>query len=162
MSFLLTLPIPYLLSIFYVVKGLPWWLSRKTFTCNAEDHLQGRRCGFHPCIEKIPWRRKWQPIPIFLPGKSHGQRSLADCHLWDHKRVGRDLETKPPPKAAEIAQICVPLLSEDPQARSSSMSLRTEIRLHLWLSAVRGFMHSIVRAVLKADIVCFIDGKTDF
>ena len=28
---------------------------------------------------KIPWRRKWQPTPVFLPGKSHGQRSLADC-----------------------------------------------------------------------------------
>ena len=46
------------------------------------------------------------------------------------------------------------LLSEYPPARSYSMSLRTGTRLHLWLSAVvRGFMHSIVRAVLKADIL---------
>ena len=30
------------------------------------------------------WRRKWQPIPIFLPGKSHGQRNLVGYHPWDH------------------------------------------------------------------------------
>ena len=32
---------------------------------------------FDPWVEKIPWRRKWQPTPVFLPGESHGQRSLA-------------------------------------------------------------------------------------
>ena len=34
------------------------------------------RCWFDPWVRKIPWRRKWQHIPVFLPGKSHGQRSL--------------------------------------------------------------------------------------
>ena len=39
-------------------------------------------------VRKIPWRRKWQPIPVFLPGESHGQRSLAgygpeDCQESD-------------------------------------------------------------------------------
>ena len=34
----------------------------------------------------IPWRRKWQPIPVFLPGKSHGQRSLEGCSPWGHKK----------------------------------------------------------------------------
>ena len=33
--------------------------------------------GVDPWVEKIPWRRTWQPTPVFLPGKSHGQRSLA-------------------------------------------------------------------------------------
>ena len=33
--------------------------------------------GFDPWVGKIPWRRKWQPISVFLPGKSHGWRSLA-------------------------------------------------------------------------------------
>ena len=32
---------------------------------------------FHPWVRKIPWRRTWQPTPVFLPGESHGQRSLA-------------------------------------------------------------------------------------
>ena len=34
------------------------------------------RCRFDPWVEEIPWRRKWQPTPVFLPGKSHGQTSL--------------------------------------------------------------------------------------
>ena len=38
--------------------------------------LQCRRLGFDPWVGKIPWRRKWQPTPVFLPGKFHGRRSL--------------------------------------------------------------------------------------
>ena len=36
-----------------------------------------RRRGFNPWVGKIPWRRAWQPTPVFLLGESHGQRSLA-------------------------------------------------------------------------------------
>ena len=36
-----------------------------------------KRCGFDPWVGKIPWRRAWQPIPVFFPGESHGQRSLV-------------------------------------------------------------------------------------
>ena len=36
-----------------------------------------KRCGFDSWVRKIPWRRKWQPTPLFLPGESHGQRSLS-------------------------------------------------------------------------------------
>ena len=32
----------------------------------------------------MPWRRKWQPTPVFLPGESQGQRSLVGCCLWGH------------------------------------------------------------------------------
>ena len=41
--------------------------------------------GFAPWVGKIPWRRKWQPTPVFLPGESHGQRSLAGYSPWGHK-----------------------------------------------------------------------------
>ena len=41
---------------------------------------------------KIPWRRAWQPTPVFLPGKSHGQRSLAGYSPWGH-RVGHNWVT---------------------------------------------------------------------
>ena len=34
----------------------------------------------------MPWRRKWQPTPVFLPGKSYGQRSLAGCSPWSHQQ----------------------------------------------------------------------------
>ena len=36
-----------------------------------------KRHGFNPWVGKTPWRRAWQPTPVFLLGESHGQRSLA-------------------------------------------------------------------------------------
>ena len=39
---------------------------------------------FNPWVGKIPWRKKWQPAPIFLPGEFHGQRSLAGYNPWGH------------------------------------------------------------------------------
>ena len=44
-----------------------------------------RRPGFDSWVRKIPWRRKWKPIPIPLPGKSHGQRSLVGYSPRGHK-----------------------------------------------------------------------------
>ena len=46
-------------------------------------HLQCRSHSFEPWVGKIPWRRKWQPTPVFLLGKSHGQRSVVAYSLWD-------------------------------------------------------------------------------
>ena len=68
----------------------PWWLSGKESSC------QCRRQGFDPWLTKIPWRRKWQSTPEFLPGGSHGQRSLVGYNPWGQKRVGHDLATKQP------------------------------------------------------------------
>ena len=41
--------------------------------------------GFDPWVGKIPWRRKWQPTPVFLRGESHGQRSLVGYSPWGRK-----------------------------------------------------------------------------
>ena len=46
-----------------------------------------KRRGFDPCVGKIPWRRARQPTPVFLPGESHGQRSLEGYSLWGHKEL---------------------------------------------------------------------------
>ena len=46
--------------------------------------VQCGRPGFSSWVGKILWRREWQPIPVLLPGESHGQRSLAGYHLWGH------------------------------------------------------------------------------
>ena len=54
--------------------------------------LQCGRPGFNPWLRKIPWRRKWQPTPVFLPGKFHGQRSLVGYSPGGH-RVGHDWVT---------------------------------------------------------------------
>ena len=60
-------------------NGLPTWLRWWRI------HLQCRRPGFSPWVRKVPWRRKWLPTPIFLPGEFHGQRNLAGYHPWSHK-----------------------------------------------------------------------------
>ena len=54
------------------LQGFPWWLR----WCRI--HPKCWRPGFNPWVGKIPRRRKWQPTPVFWPGESHGQRSLAD------------------------------------------------------------------------------------
>uniref|UniRef100_A0AAA9S0E7 Mitochondrial ribosomal protein L32 n=1 Tax=Bos taurus TaxID=9913 RepID=A0AAA9S0E7_BOVIN len=60
------------------VKGFPGSLERLCLQC--------WRPRFDlPWVGKIPWRREWQPTPVFLPGKPHGQRSLASYSPWDHK-----------------------------------------------------------------------------
>ena len=65
------------------VYGLPWWLSGKEFSCQYMRHV------FDPWIGKIPWSRKCQPIPVLLPGKSQGQRSMVGSYMgW--QRVGHD------------------------------------------------------------------------
>jgi len=60
----------------------------------VKNLLPSRRYMFNHWVGKIPWRRKWQPIPVVLPGKSHGQRSLADYSPWGLKRAGHDFTTK--------------------------------------------------------------------
>ena len=65
---------PLLLHIYLIVPdilGLPQCLSDKRI------HLPIRRCCFDSWVGTIPWKRKWQPTPVFLPGKSHGKRNLA-------------------------------------------------------------------------------------
>ena len=52
--------------------------------------LQCKRCGSSSWVGNIPWRRKWQPPSIFLPGKTHGQKSLVVFSPWGHKRVRDD------------------------------------------------------------------------
>ena len=48
-------------------------------------------------VRKISWRSKWKPTPVFLPGKSHGQRSLVGCSSWGCKRVRPDEVTEHTP-----------------------------------------------------------------
>ena len=71
---------------FLTLRGLPGGASGKESACKCR---RCKRCGFDPWVRKISWRRKWQPTPVFLPGESHGQRSLAGCsprgcRVWEH------------------------------------------------------------------------------
>ena len=60
----------------------PGGASGKEPACQCRIHKR-HRC--YPWVRKIPWRRKWQPTPVSLPGESHGQRSLAGYSPWDRK-----------------------------------------------------------------------------
>ena len=78
-------------------KGL---VKKLVKNLGKESPFQCRRWGLDLWLRKIPWRRKFLPNPVLLPGKSDGQRWWADYSLvgyspWGHKRVGHDLATKP-------------------------------------------------------------------
>ena len=62
--------------IYLSVYGLPWWLSGKESACNAGD------AGSIPGSGRSPGEGNWLPTPVFLPGESHGQRSLAGYSPW--------------------------------------------------------------------------------
>ena len=70
--------------------GFPRWCSSKEPTCQCRRH---KRCRFDPWVRKIPWRRKWQSTPVFLPGKFHRQRSLAGYSLWGCKESDATVHT---------------------------------------------------------------------
>ena len=61
--------------------GFPRGASDKESSC------QCGRCRCNPWVRKIPWERKWQPISVFLPGKSHGGRSLEGYSPWRYKEL---------------------------------------------------------------------------
>ena len=52
---------------------------------NCLQCMRHRRCRFDPWVWKMPWRRKWQPTPVFLPGESKGLRSLVGYSPWGQK-----------------------------------------------------------------------------
>ena len=60
-------------QVVLVVKNLPANAGRR------------KKCRFDPWVGKIPWRRKWQPTPVFLSGESYGHMSLAGYSPWGCK-----------------------------------------------------------------------------
>ena len=76
-----------------IFTGFPRWRSVKEPACQCRGPGcrvgWGWGCGwgavFHPWIRKFPWRRKWQPTLVFLPGKSHEQKRLAGYSPWGCK-----------------------------------------------------------------------------
>ena len=76
-------------AVYGVAQSQTWlkWLSSSRFVCESFPHgasgkepacqyRRQKRCGYDPWVWTIPWRRKWQPTPVFLPGKFHGQKRL--------------------------------------------------------------------------------------
>ena len=67
--------------------GFPGGANGKEADCQCGKQRRRRRLEFSLWVGKIPWRRKWQPPPAFLPWKSHGQRSLVGHSPWGHKEL---------------------------------------------------------------------------
>jgi len=65
----------------YEDMGFPGGTSGKEAACRRQ-----KRLGFDPWVGKIPWRRTWEPTPVFLPGESRGQRSLVGYGPQHHKK----------------------------------------------------------------------------
>ena len=63
-------------------KGFPGGANGKETICQCRRLKRG---GFNPWVRKIPWRRAWQPTPVFFPGESHAQRSLAGYSPWGQR-----------------------------------------------------------------------------
>ena len=63
---------------------LPWWLRW------SRIYLQNGRPGFDPWVGKIPWRRAWQPTPVFLPGESPWSEEPGGLQSIESQRVGQD------------------------------------------------------------------------
>ena len=57
------------------------------FPGGSDGTEPSERPSFDPWVGKIPWRRRWQPTPVFLPGEFHGQRSLGSYSPWGHKET---------------------------------------------------------------------------
>ena len=68
----------------YVYMTSLWVSARVSWDGEREKY----RPRFDPWVGKIPWRRAWQPTPVFLLGESHGQRSLAGYSPWGLKELG--------------------------------------------------------------------------
>ena len=88
--------------------GLPGWLSSEGSACQGRRHT---RCGFDQWAGKIPWRRRWQLIPVFLPGKSYEWSSLVGSSSWGHKIIRSNSATKQQqqwnwPLALPVASFC--------------------------------------------------------
>ena len=78
------------IQIVNIKQIIYWWCSGKESACQCRKH---NRHGFDPQVRKIPCSRKWQPIPVFLPGKFHGQRSLAGYIVHGVSKSHTELST---------------------------------------------------------------------
>ena len=80
---------------FQVLLRCNWHMSQTALVVkNPPANARHMRCGFSPWVRKILWRRAWLPTPVFLPGKSHGQKSLVGYSPWGHKELGMNEATK--------------------------------------------------------------------
>ena len=107
-----------------------WWSNPLcNIPCDSEDFiwlhhcLPSKRLGVDPWVRKILWRRKWQPTPVFLPGKFHGQRSLVGYSPRGCTRVRHNLATE---------RACSNLTKKPSSVFTSVLLKKSHILWHFW------------------------------
>ena len=76
---------PFFMLLICITNHLQGFWSGASFKGPTSQSRRCKRCGLDPWVRKILWRRAWQPAPVFLPGESHGQRSLVGYTPWGPK-----------------------------------------------------------------------------
>ena len=90
MLLIVTLASSYFCKAFrFLIRGLLFLMASLVAETVKNLPAMQERPGFHHWVGTIPWRREWQPSPVFLPGEFHGQRSLAGYSLWGYKELDR-------------------------------------------------------------------------
>ena len=100
--------------------GFPGGSVVKNPPASAEDSSSTPGSG------KIPWRRKWQPTPVFLPGKSHGQRSLVGYSPWHRKESDMTKRLNSFGHRLSAAHLWTIWVSMDPWLRTSPLQLEKD------------------------------------
>ena len=77
----------FLINYIWVCKGKTDFPSGTSGKKPAYQCRRHKRLGFNPWVGKMPWKRKWQPTPVFLPGESRGQRGLPSYSSWGRKEL---------------------------------------------------------------------------
>ena len=116
---------------------LPQRLSWQELTCQCRRY---KKRGFNPWVRKIPWSRRWQPTPVFLPGKFHGQRSLAGYNSQGHK----ELDT--------TEQLSIQRESGCPELNKKP-KVQTEMRLGLLTASMHLFAHLCKKYLFCVPII---------
>ena len=132
--------ISYILYIYYIYNytyispfpfgGFPGGASGKEPACQCRRH---KRRGFDPLVEKMPWRRKWHPAPVFLPGESHGQRILVGYSPWGRT----ELDTTKVTAQHSTPSWAPPAFHLSRSSHSTGLSSLCYTAAYCWLSILR-------------------------
>ena len=123
--------------------GFPGGTTGKEFACQFRRH---KRLKFDPWVRKIPWRRAWQPTPVFLPAESGGKRSLVGYSPWGHKELDTTEETDT--QEADMPS-SLSILKRDLIPNSKASSLGTHFLL--------GIAHVYMNQMLQTSVFLFIN-----
>ena len=116
-----------------------------------------RRPRFHTWVGKIPWRREWRSTPVFLPGKSHGQRSLTGYSSWGRTEWERTERGTLSLFFSQVNKFYYFISSNVPGKESGAFILSYNVRFHVhWIRTkisssivrLRGHRHRVLKEFL--------------